>query len=183
VQFKEVAMEPGKTPPSYGMTAVQGPGGYARGREYTYSTVPAELAGKFNWGAFVWTWIWGLFHRAYATLWVLGIGLLSIVAYVVVGGMMATGSSASAGTGAMVVLGINGLMGVVQLGLMIWCGARGYEWAWRSERFDTADECRKCQAVWGWWALGVLVLSCIGGVVLFAAGFAAAFGAARAVGH
>ncbi|MCH7905095.1 MAG: hypothetical protein IH944_11110 [Armatimonadetes bacterium] len=32
--------------------------------------IPAECKGGFNFGAFFFTWIWGLNHRAYWTLWV-----------------------------------------------------------------------------------------------------------------
>ena len=33
------------------------------------AAVPAEIAKKFNWGAFFGTWIWGLFNKSYKTLW------------------------------------------------------------------------------------------------------------------
>ncbi|HXH60033.1 MAG TPA: hypothetical protein VNI20_01600 [Fimbriimonadaceae bacterium] len=46
------------------------PGGspYPRGG-VSYDAVPAEIAGKFNWGAFCFTWIWGLNHSAMWMLW------------------------------------------------------------------------------------------------------------------
>jgi hypothetical protein len=49
---------------------------YPRGGVYSPGDVPAELQGGFNAGAFFLTWIWGLNHRAYWTLWVLLIGLI-----------------------------------------------------------------------------------------------------------
>jgi hypothetical protein len=42
----------------------------------TYDTVPAELTGGFNVGAFFFTWIWGLNHKAYWMLWAIPVSFI-----------------------------------------------------------------------------------------------------------
>jgi hypothetical protein len=39
---------------------------YPRGQ--AIGSLPIEMTGKFNWGAFVFTWIWGLNHKKYILL-------------------------------------------------------------------------------------------------------------------
>jgi len=184
VQFKDVQPAPGTTPPTYGMSAAPGPmgaGGYPRAT-YSYDTVPPELKGTVNWGACLVTWIWGLNHRAYVTLLSLGLGIIDVVIGIAMrpptGAEATTPGSPASGTNP---IGI--IIGLVGLGLAIWYGAKGYEWAWRSGRFATPDECRRCQATWGWWGLGFIVLCCVGLFLLFGVLFAAMFGMARSMPH
>jgi len=53
------------------------------------------------------------------------------------------------------------LFSLVAFGVSIWIGVNGYKWAWESGRFRTPEECRKCQAIWGWWGLAIVVAFCI----------------------
>ncbi len=116
---------------------------------YNPMIVPAELTGKFNFGAFALTWIWGLNHKAYITLVALGLGLLSMVPTV---GCLAS---------------------VASLALSIWFGLKGNEWAWQSGRFATPEECISCQRVWMWWGIAVFALSIVVGLLAAMAGVAA----------
>ena len=174
-----------QTPVGAGSSLSPAPGGgyagYPRGQGYSPDVVPAELSGKFNWGALLWTWIWGLNHRAFKTLLSLGLGVFIVVLDVVLG--VATKATPgepprpAAMVGGFVILGLC----VVYLGLAIWYGAKGYEWSWKSGRFSIPDECRRCQAIWGWWGLGVWLFTCGCGAVLLATVFAAAFAAMRGI--
>lgn len=120
------------------------------GSSVSYGTdLPAELKGKFNWGAFFMTWIWGLNHKAYLTLISLAVGGIS-------GGLNVVARQGGGGSGA-----ISGIVGLANLGLMIFYGIKGYEWAWQSGRFATPEECKKCQTIWGWWGLGIQVGCCV----------------------
>lgn len=175
--------------PVYGTPAPShGPGagqeqfsGYPRQQGYSYDQVPHELQGKFNWGAFLLNWIWGLNHKAYITLITLGI---SIVTTIINLASRPTPSAMSSSTvAASSGLGLFGsLLGLVNLGLCIFYGVKGYEWAWQSGRFATPEECKKCQATWGWWGLGVILFCCVCGVIAMFTVFAAAFSAAKAGG-
>lgn len=188
-QFKEV-----ETPASAGqrMSAPSyGPGstpdqpgaypGYPRQTSYRYDVVPPELTGKFNWGAFFLTWIWGLNHRAYITLLSIGYWALMVAINVAVVGVSfnnSPGASAAAGRSP-AGSAISWIYMLGALGLRIWWGIKGYEWAWMSARFQNPDQCKRCQATWGWWGFGLFVLVCGCGLVLMATVFAAAFAAVR----
>ncbi|HMS54631.1 MAG TPA: hypothetical protein PKA27_04455 [Fimbriimonadaceae bacterium] len=131
----------------YGGTVYQGAGA-GRGMAFDPSAFP-----KFNWGAFFWTWIWGLNHKKPITLVVLLVGLI-------LGGIDAAtrvGGSNPMQAGVSVLGGISWL---INLGMMIWIGINGYQWAWESGRFASYEDCRKCQTIWGWWALGFAILCC-----------------------
>jgi len=176
--------------PTYGQAAPShGPGagqemysGYPRQQQYSYDQVPHELQGKFNWGAFLLTWIWGLNHKAYITLISLGLGVISFgIGWAARPDMSAMRAGASqAGSPGMSALNI--IMSIVSLGLSIFYGVKGYEWAWQSGRFATPEECRKCQATWGWWGLGVILFCCVCWIVLIFTVFAAAFSMAKGAG-
>lgn len=107
-------------------------GYYNRG--YTGGPMPFDPNAfpKFNWGAFLMGWIWGLNHKKPITLIEIPVSFV--------------------------------LSGLGGLGFRIWFGIVGYQWAWESGRFATYEECRKCQAVWGWWGLGLTVVGCAVGL-------------------
>jgi hypothetical protein len=170
VQFKEPDFVPPPRPPSPIYGEVPQYTGYER-ESYSYGYLPVELQGKFNWGAFVLTWIWGLNHRAYVTLIFLALHITSAVINYSTRSLdwqrnaMTSGATDKPGGSP-----IAGILGLVCIGMAIWFGAKGYEWAWDSGRFRTPDECRRCQAIWGWWGLGVFLFGCVcvGGVVFLA---------------
>ncbi len=151
--------------------------GYPRQQQYSYDQVPPELQGKFNWGAFLLTWIWGLNHKAYITLISLGLNIFGFV----IGFAMRSTATITPGTNPMAAQGSNPigiLLNIVGLGLAIFYGVKGYEWAWQSGRFATPEECKKCQATWGWWGLGVVLFCCVCGIVAVVGGALAVAGAA-----
>jgi hypothetical protein len=94
------------------------------------TTVPAEASGGWNWGAFWFTWIWGLNHRAYTTL--LWFPLL--------------------------VVGLIPLGVLIQIGFLVFCGIKGNEWAWRNRRFESVQHFKQVQRIWAYWVLGVFVV-------------------------
>lgn len=128
------------------------PSAGARG-EYIPQTVqpggalPYALQGKFNWGACLMGWIWGLNHKAYLTLLVIPISLVPYVGW------------------------------AVALAFNIGVGFKGFEWAWQSGRFQTVEHCLEVQRIWMLWGIGLaaasVMLLCVGGalwVMLMAAG-------------
>lgn len=99
---------------------------------------------KFNWGAFMFTWIWGLNHKKPELLGLIGLGLI----------------------GRVLPDSISYFLSAISLGLSIWIGTQGNEWAWKSGRFSSPDEMQRCQTTWAWWALGFFILCFV--LVLFA---------------
>jgi hypothetical protein len=119
------------------------PSPYPRGHgQYAPGVVPPELQGGWNWGAFFFSWIWGLNHKAYITLLVLALGLLAIIPYAGV------------------------FFSFVQLGLIIWFGTQGNKWAWMSGRFSSVEHCRQVQRIWAYWALGVFLFTVLVGIAV-----------------
>ncbi|QYK53557.1 MAG: hypothetical protein KF824_01385 [Fimbriimonadaceae bacterium] len=103
---------------------------------------------KFNWGAFLLNWIWGLNHKYPLALVALAIGI--------VGALFRDPSMA----------GISMIFSFAQLGFCIWLGVKGNEIAWNSGRFATVDEMHKCQVIWAKWGVGILVVGCVCGLGL-----------------
>ena len=99
--------------------------------EYNVNQVelPEEIAKKFNWGAFLLTWIWGLGNKAYITL---TIFLVSLIPFVNI---------------------------IATLGMSIWFGIRGNEWAWQNKKFNSIEDFEKYQKKWT--IAGVIVTAVI----------------------
>ena len=79
------------------------------------------VAKRFNWGACLLSWIWGLGNRSYITLIIFPIAILGIIP----------------------VLGI-----IVQLGVIIWFGINGNKWAWQNKRWNSIEEFHRVQKKW-----------------------------------
>ena len=80
--------------------------------------VPPEVAKKFNWGAFLLSWIWGLFNKTYITLVVIVISIIPII-----------------GT-------------IIAFLFCIWFGIKGNEWAWQNKSFDNINAFHNTQRKW-----------------------------------
>lgn len=104
--------------------------------------MPAEL-NKFNWGAFFLSWIWGIGNKSYLTLLVF---LLPLVAFIPL---------------------VNMLGGLVALGLVIWFGIKGNEWAWHNRHFEGVEEFKKVQKAWTIAGIIVAVVGFILSIVLW----------------
>jgi hypothetical protein len=112
------------------------PGGYvAYPRIGIPGAGPQEVPKGFNWGAFYFGWIWGLNHRKPILLLMLPISI---------------------------VLGFIPILGVlISLGIQIWVGFQGNQWAWDSGRFNTIAQMEECENVWKKWAIAMFALSIV----------------------
>lgn len=128
--------------PSYSQSGPMQPGGTIEGgqaggyaqypRSFAYGAVlPEDVRKKFNWGAFLLCWIWGLNHKK------------PILVLALVGGFIP-------------IVGI-----FVQLGLGIWAGMNGNQWAWDSGRFTSVDDMEACEVIWAKWGVGMLIFSLV----------------------
>lgn len=88
-------------------------------KEYLYiEKMPDELK-RYNWGAFLLTFFWGIGNKKY---------LISLLVFL---------------------LGFIPLIGgLVALGFSIWCGTKGNEWAWQSKSWKDVNEFNKVQKRW-----------------------------------
>ena len=90
--------------------------------------VPDIVADKFNWGACLLTWIWGLGNRTYITLLIFFAGCSFIAPF--------------AGW-------------IITLVMQIWFGIKGNEWAWQNKRFESIEAFHRYQRKWA--AAGIIL--------------------------
>jgi len=100
----------------------------------TNGIAPDFVAKKFNWGAFLLTWIWGLGNKTYITLVFFAACALCIIPII--------GAFAP-------------------LGCSIWFGIKGNEWAWKNKRFESVGHFHSNQKKWAIAGVIVLVLGIV----------------------
>ena len=79
------------------------------------SLIPPEEWQKFNWGAFLLGWVWGIFNKSYITLIQLPLSLIPV------------------------------LGGIVNLVCAIWFGFKGNSWALKNKDYENLEEFHKYQ--------------------------------------
>lgn len=85
----------------------------------------------YNWGALLLSWIWGIGNKAYITL------LSFLVAFIpFIGGFAA-------------------------LGMNIWFGFKGNEWAWQNKHFESIEHFKSNQKKWTIAGIIVMIVSII----------------------
>ena len=103
--------------------------------------VPEDVSDKFNWGAFLLTWIWGLGNNTYITLLMLATVVLFFIPI------------------------INLIALPLQLGLGIWFGIKGNEWAWKNKKFASVEAFHSYQKKW---AIAGAILAALGIILTIA---------------
>ena len=86
---------------------------------------------KFNWGAFFFSWIWGIYYKK----WIM---LLIIPAYMIP------------------FLGM-----ILGFGLQIWFGINGNKWAWQSTRYKSIQEFHDIQKKWATVGVWLIIINII----------------------
>lgn len=74
-------------------------------------------------------------------------------------------------------IGLLALIPYVGFGVAIWLGIKGREMAWKNGQWQSVEHFNRVQKKWSQWAVGILIASCIVGVV---AGIGATMYASRA---
>ena len=85
----------------------------------------------YNWGAFLLSWIWGIGNKTYITL------LSFLVAFIPFIGCLAA------------------------LGMNIWFGFKGNEWAWQNKHFESIEHFKSNQKKWTIAGIIVTIVSII----------------------
>ena len=111
--------------------------------------VPDVVAKKFNWGAFLLSWIWGIGNKTWITFLVWPACFVPFVG------------------------------GLICLGLQIWFGIKGNEWAWQNKKFESVEAFHKNQKTW---AIVGTILAVIG-IILGAIGLFVTFSAMNSIGN
>lgn len=103
------------------------------------ATVPSEIK-RWNWGAFLLTWIWAFGNRAW------GIGALCIVGFGTLDRLSDDAPS----------LALGGTVGIITV-----MGMKGSEWAWRRKRWRDVEHFRSVQRKWAWAGLIMVVVGLV----------------------
>jgi hypothetical protein len=98
--------------------------------------LPPELS-RWNWGAFLLSWIWGLGNRSFATL-AIFVPALALIATPVLAPDVPTWRAATA---------------AACLALLAVFGWRGNAWAWRHRHWDDAAQFLAAQRRWAKWGV------------------------------
>jgi len=101
----------------------------------TRGGVPDVSLRRWNWGAFVFTWLWGLFNGAYLPLLGLLVGLVP--------SMILWQQSLPGGGKAWVSTST-----LLYTAWSAYCGVRGDTWAWRGRTWRSVEQFRRSQHNW-----------------------------------
>lgn len=109
-------------------------------REYSQSSVYSDNRhssvqterelGKWNWGAFYFGWIWGVFNKVYVSLVQLVVGILSFALTVMGFGIIAP------------------IFGLINIGISIWLGVKGSQIAWDNGAYRNLEHFRSLRHNW-----------------------------------
>ena len=109
-------------------------------REYRHSSVYSDNRsssvqterelGRWNWGAFFFGWIWGVFNKVYISLVQLIVFILSFVVILLGLGIIAP------------------LFSLVNLGISIWLGVKGSQMAWDNGAYRNLEHFRSSRHNW-----------------------------------
>lgn len=108
--------------------------------------------GKWNWGAFYFGWIWGIFNKVYISLLQLVISAFSFVVTIIGLGIIAP------------------LFGLINIGISIWLGVKGSQMAWDNGAYRNLEHFRSSRHNWNVAAaicFGVCVFIIIVSLLLF----------------
>ena len=95
------------------------------------SEVQDEVANRYNWGAFTFSWIWGLGNRTYITLLTLVLVFIPFVGNI-------------AAIIANIIFGI-----------------KGNRWAWQNKQWKSIEHFHKVQKTWACWGIGLMIVGLI----------------------
>ena len=129
---------------------------YRHSSEYTdtrSSSVQIERElGRWNWGAFYFGWIWGVFNKVYISLLQLVISIFSFAVTIIGLGI------------------ISPFLGLINIGISIWLGVKGSQMAWDNGAYHNLEHFRSSRHNWNVAAaicFGVCVFIILISLVLF----------------
>lgn len=92
---------------------------------------PDKVKKHFNWGAFGFSWIWGICNKSYLTLIIFVTIITNFIPF---------------------------LGSAICLGLSIWFGIKGNEWAWQNKEWNSVEHFHSVQKKW---AIATIIMSII----------------------
>ena len=123
--------------PEYGTTSTpQGTSSRQSTQGVTSTNVVPQEIKKWNWGAFCFNWLWGVFNGVY---WPLVLIVVNFIPYI---------------------------GPVISLGICIALGINGSEWAWKGKSWSSVEEFKRVQHKWAVAVLWVFGISFVLGLFM-----------------
>ena len=123
--------------PEYGSTsATQGTPSRQSTHDVTSTNVVPQEIKKWNWGAFCFNWLWGVFNGVY---WPLVLIVVNFIPYI---------------------------GPVISFGICIALGINGSEWAWKGKSWSSVEEFKRVQHKWAVAVLWVFGISFVLGLFM-----------------
>ena len=134
---------------------------------------------KFNWGAFLLNWIWGIGNKTWIALWgQLAIGVASCLIYLIIMAIFANQSYT-------VIETVSGILGVINffvcIAFDIWLGINGNKWAWENNYWKSQEEFTRIQRNWAMW--GCIIVGVLIALILITLLFIAILATATGAGY
>ena len=152
-QFRSpISAEPLNTPNTYSPTSTpyrEPTGGLT---SHSLSIQAERELSKWNWGAFYFGWLWGVFNKVYVALVQLVVSILSYALTIMGLGIIAP------------------LFGLINIGISIWLGVKGSQMAWDNGAYRNLEHFRSSRHNWNVAAaicFGVCVFIILISLVLF----------------
>lgn len=92
------------------------------------SSVPESIKNHFNWGVLLLTWLWGIGNKTYITFIVIALCLIPVVGP------------------------------FISLGVQIWFGFKGNEWAWQNKKWESVEHFHRVQKNWAIAGLALILI-------------------------
>ena len=97
------------------------------------------VAKRFNWGAFFFSWVWGIGNQVWLTLLIIPFSILLMISAIAL---------TFIGMSAHQVFLFNICCNFVSLAIAIWFGVQGNRWAWQSRRWKSVAHFHDVQRIW-----------------------------------
>ncbi len=132
--------------------------------------VPKEIQG-WNWGAFGFSWIWGIGNKVYIALLIIVFPVVLAILFILVllGLVNITAATPHPGVPLLIILPFIGYAFYaftlfVSIGMSFVLGIKGNEWAWAHRHWDSIEHFKKVQRIWARVWLALILFSFLAGL-------------------
>ena len=119
-------------------------------KQKTINKITKPDLDKFNWGAFLLSWIWGIGNKSYIPVWVIGIFVI-LFAIFILWELIVVLYFDLTDTIIAAMWAIYGILTASAFGFTIWFGIEGNKWAWLNKKWNNIEHFEEIQKKWAMW--------------------------------
>ncbi len=116
--------------------------------------VPSEIANRFNWGAFLLDWIWGVFNKTWIPLISLFLGIIQYIISMKIS--IYFNNVNSRGVSQPIII-FNLISFCILLLFKFWYGIKGNTWAWQNKAWKDSKHFHTIQKTWAMAGIAILI--------------------------